>query len=496
MKFILNIILALLLLSLSNCSENSAAGSSSSENAKVLAGVIIDTNGLPVNNIAVSIYDLNETVPFSVTNTDKSGRFNFEIDQLTAFSVLSNFCPKVSAYKSYENVEQDTLWDTLFVKRNGDVKLIIDKELELATDSIKIAGTSYVFPLLNALINKSGQWEIVLSDLPAASLGTVILAQSNQTIELAPAIEVFEAESSTVIIKNSEAVHQWDVAITVSVKEVIADAFGGLDSIKIKINQQLDSASKVINSLLDLPGEFNFKADSFVTFTGSAASEGVKPLGNAAHRLLYTDSTLSSRGERGLVDVRLHYLWLSSLSYSFFQEWDLHLLVHLLTEGRGAIPSQYFNVDSGSFPVEHSGFQAASSVMNKNNYSDFITDYTKSVLFENRDHVGDERAVLSAALPDTIVLLDSLKLSDSVMIYKSGLSSTTLDSNEILTVKANIKEAFNEFNIPKEIFLSGSNIENGILFIISDADQRRWLTIREVAEAWFAEKKSKYVITF
>lgn len=496
MKLILNIILALSLLILSNCSENSAAGSSSSENAKVLAGVIIDTNGIPLNNVAVSIYDINETVPFSVTNTDESGRFNFEIDQLAAFSVLSNYCPKVSAYEFYNNFEQDTLWDTLFVKRNGDVKLIFDAELNQANDSIKIAGTNCAYSLLDALINKNDQWEIVLTDLPAASLGTVILAQPDQTIELAPALKVYEAESSSVIIKNSEALHQWDIEITVSVKEVVADAFGGLDSIKIKINQQLDSASKIINSLSGLSGEFNFNADSFTTFTGSAVTEGVKPLGDAAHRLLYTDSTLSSREERGLVDVRLHYLWLSSLNYSFFQEWDLNLLVHLLTEGRGAIPTQYFNVDSGSYPVEHTGFQAVSSVMNKNSYSDFMTNYTKGVLSENRDHVGGERAILFKALPDTIVLLDSLKLSESVIVYKSTLSSTTLDSTSVMSIDVSINETFNEFKIPKEIFLLGNNIENGILLIISDADQRRWLTLGEVAGAWFEGDKSEYFITF
>lgn len=486
--FLLSIIL--------NCSENSAGGSSSSENAKVLAGILMNDSCCSVEGVSISLFETDGITAITSSITGSKGEFILNIPELTNFTLIADYSKNFAAYNSYEIFSEDTLYDTLYLKKNGTVKIAFNEVIDTANDSIRILGTDKAFALSSAVQNNEGNWDIVMPNLPAAELSTVVISNDTGYMELTPALNVFEGESSTVVIKEGKAIHQWNVPLTVSVKQNIADSFGGLDSIKLKIIDQLDSASKIINSLADLPGEFLFQPDSFTTFTGSAIVEGVKPLGYAAHRLVYTDSSLDRGSLRELVDTRLHYLWLSSASYDFFKQWDLNLLVYLLSEGRGAMPLQYQNVNAGNYPINHDGYSVISSVMNKYSYSDFMTDYTKGVLLENRDAVGDERLILSEAIVDTLILRDSTKLASKLYVFASVLSSSTLNNDTMMTINAVMNSDYNEFTISKSIFLSGNNIEYGTLFLLSDANQVRWLTLSEAAEAWFVGKKNKLILTF
>lgn len=476
-----------------NCSDNSAGGTSSSENAKVLAGVILSENNEPVNCVTVSLYDLDGTKSIANTKSDGLGRFYINIEAFNEFSAVAKITDSLTAYGAYENlILEDTLRDTLYLSANGALKLSFSSTIDASSDSIRILGTDNVYPLTSAKVNDNGDWEILLANLPAADLSSVVISTDTGFIELSESLKVFEKETSNVIIEMDKAIHQWKIPLIVSIKQNVADNFGGLDSIRGKILNQLDSASIIINNLSGLPGEFIFHADSFVTFTGNAQTEGSKPLGEFAHRLVYTDSTINNRGNRGLLDTRLHYIWLSSLSFDFFKEWDLQLLTHLLVECRGPMPLQYQNVNSGSFPVVHDGFNEISSVMHKNSYSDFMTDYTKEILLINRDIIGNERLILSKAISDTIIIVDTTEKSSNVYVFGSSLASVEIATDTLLKVE----KVNNEYKISKEIFISNNNIENGILFIISDANQTRWLSLREVTEAWFAGNRSKYKITF
>ncbi len=479
-----------------NCSENSAGGSSSSENAKVLACVIIDTLGHPIPKLDISLIDINETTNFLSGSTSDKGEFVVKVPSDVEFALITDNMNCFSAYSVYQSIWEDTLTDTLTLKKNGLVNITFNSNVNTLKDTIRILGTEYAFPLSSAINNGDGTWSVELPNLPAAELSALVISNDSTELELAPSLTVFSAESSSVVITESGALHQWKIQITVSVKEVIADYFGGLDSIKIKINNQLDSASCVINRLSDLPGEFSFKADSFALFTGSAITEGNKALGNAHHRLVYTDTSLDRSSKRELVDTRLHYLWLSSLSYDFFKEWDLNLMIHLLCEGRGAIPLQYLNVDSGSVPVLHTGYSVTSSVMSKYNYSDYMTDYTKGILLNNREMNGNERAILTEALPDSIIIIDSTFSFTKLSVFGSVLSSSTLDTIVIMNVNSETKTTYNEFRIPKTVFLSGNSVKYGTLFLVSDKNQSRWLTIGEVSESWFKGEKNKYLINF
>lgn len=495
-KFLNLILLFFFLLFHINCSENSAGGSSSSENAKVLTAVITDTLGKPLEGLDISLFEISETVPFLTIQTDINGRLEVAVPENKEFTLIGDDKNCFSAFKIYQSFWEDTLFDTIQMQKNGYINITFDSEISVTNGTIKILGTDHIFPLSSAINNGDGSWSIALPNLPAADLPPLVISHDSTEQELAPSLTVFSAESSSVVIKESSAMHQWDIPIAVSVKKVIADYFGGLDSIKVKINNQLDSASKIINSLADLSGEFNFKADSFTTFTGSAITEGNKPLGNAYHRLVYTDTSLDRSAKRELVDSRLQYLWLSSLSYDFFKEWDLTLMIHLLTEGRGAIPLQYLNVDSGSVPISHNGYKSISSVMNKYNYSDYMTDYTKNILLNNRAINGNERAILSESIADTIILLDSTFSFTTLSIFGSALSASTLDTMAIMIVEGEFQSTHNEYKIPKSVFLSNGNVKYGTLMLLSDMNQSRWLTIREVSEAWFQGNKNKYLITF
>lgn len=487
----------MLLVALTGCSDNSASGSSSSENAKVLAGILLDADGNAVSNSIISLRGLGGSRIISSDTTGKGGCFTFEILDLLEFTVLSNSQNGSSAYKYYREFSGDTLWDTLVLSLNGSVQISGNAYIDFEKDSILVIGTGYKFPMSNADIDINGEWRITIIDLPAATLPGVAIVSGDSIQELASSLTVFSAESSSVIIKDDKAIHQWNVPVDVSVKQVVLEKFGSLDSMKILINKQLDSASKIITELAELPGVFNFYADSFNVFTGSAFTEGNKSLDDAAHRLLYTDTALNARTiERAGIASRLQYIWLSSASYDFFKQWDLELLVHLLTEGRGAVPLQYQNVDAGTFPLEHDGYVSQASVMNKNSYADFMTDYTRGVLLHNHSNIGNERAILAKAIPETIKIVDTSSSISKLYIFGSAINDSTINTDTLLTINGVPNGNNIIFLLPSDIFFSDANILYGNLMILSDTEKIKWFTLQDASEGWFSGNENEYIIYF
>lgn len=480
-----------------SCSDNSAAGSSSSENAKILAGIILDTNGVVLSNDTVVLRDIKSTDPLMSCVTDKNGSFLFSVEDIPEFSILLNSDNNYSVYKSYTEFNVDTLWDTLSIVKNGTVQLTCDLKINSDNDSLFILGTGKKIALKNVIIDTSGRWTLVIDNLPAADLSSVVISSENEFQEVATSLKVFSNENSAVLIQDNKSLHLWEIPITVSVKEVIADSFGGLDSMKNLIINQLDSASKIITELSELPGVFKFYADSFNIFTGSAIIEGNKPLGDAAHRLIYNDSTLNSRNFiRSSIGTRLHYLWLYSASYSFFEQWDLELLVHLLTEGRGAVPLQYQNVAASNFPVSHNGYTSESSVMNKDSYQSYMTDYTKAILLHNHSNIGNERVILKNAIPDTINIIDTTLTINEISVFGSLIDSDTLYHDTLINLKGIVNSLGTSFALSKNEYLNNDEIIYSTLCLISNTGKYRWLPLSEISEGWFEGNENILTINF
>ena len=473
-----------------NCSNDISGGSSSSENAKVLAGVILDTNGIGLSKAVVELRATDAQKVLAVDTTSENGIFHFDVSDTNSYTVLSRALNNYSAFSNYIELNEDTISDTITLLAEGEIKIRTNLNIDLVSGKIDILGTGLSYPLTDAIKLNNGEWEIDCDNLPAGVLPAVTITTDTGVVELSSSLTVFPAAISSVEMKDNEALHQWNVPITVSVKQSVADNNNGIDNMKPRIIKYLDSASKLITEFADLPGEFHFYADSFSIFSGSGYTEGIKNLGTASQRLIYTDSSLDERATlRSSVDSRLHFFWLYSNSNSFFQQWDLELLTRFLVEGRGAIQDNYLTVNPGTIPIKHTGYTPASSIMNKNSFANYMTDYTKLILLHNRDKIGNERDILTTSLPETIRVTDTTALIDTIYVFGGDLYSGEMAADTLYKSIGKNSGNIKEFDIPCSLFLNNTNIKYGNLMLLSNSKSIKWLPLSEVSEGWFNGNK-------
>lgn len=486
------VLLFLLLFLLWGCGGDTAGGTSSSENAKVMGYTFLaeqDSRAKTVLERVKIEIRTDDAVPGTETlvyetYSDTSGYYELTVPQNGSYTLYA-YRDSFAVVQAKIQFDDSLLLFSPMLDRVAPMKMYLPYDSLQSGDSLFFAGTGIVKGV--TIVGSDNEYQVVrLDNLPVGLFSSIgILGEMDETIAGEFQFSPIGTDTATMVIDITDSKPLWRFALAVGVKEEVAANFGGVE----KFRDSLNVKYKKVSSLFDkeeFDGRYLFSVDSVFTFTGSYLdnAKGADP--GYAYNIYYTNENV-----RGL--IRTAYLYFGSTTYSFFKEWDKNLATKLLAEARGALDREKEEVSALAEPVVTNGYTPDASLMYDEMKSLEFTAFDVLCLNYNGDALGKEIDLLNSAVPSNLVLVitknDMVIENATVKIYRSELDSKTVETTPYITANTdNTGRVSFAGSIYKDA-LQKIKYGNLLIHISHESDEKiAWLPLHEVGEVWFSSK--------
>lgn len=487
------------------CSSNLTGGGSESGNPVVI-GKIYDTSGTPVSNTQVKLIPVNfnpiADQPLSdslLDTTDISGNYTFQHVTAGMYNVqATHFIQGTKLLIKEVMVAKDnkTIVPLDTLKYPGALQCNFPNTVN-KTGYVYIQGTELYSNLSDGIDIGNGRFAVTISNIPTGHAPRIQWVDIAEVSLLSDTTVVKSFGTSVIeVIDTTKPV--WRFSCIAGVTVTTAQMFGGIDSVKLLIQNEIAQALKKFNNPGLLKGILDFRIDSIYLFTGDYNVEINKPLHGFDYRFIYFADNNDSLGSytdetRTICQV--------DRGPGLFSQFSIDALAWALGMARGGLGLEWLVVKAKNNPVNNQDYAGITSFMNwpygQNTLDWYTADvtnyYADSVYYGNnlvnrvfpKNITITVRDTLGTALPGIAVKLYGIGWKNFKVDTPAVITGTT-DSNGELVISQN---PFNPDSQPKAKFLNFL-----VASAIGNETAYTWLPITDVINTWLNDPGKSFQI--
>ena len=499
------VVLTSLLLSHITCSVDVAGFGSETTNG-IVAGRVLDQSGNTANNTRMVLLPAHfnpvedDTVNRIQTDTtDSTGAYHFTVTKTGTYTIhgtdLASHKQVIHKYL-YVNKDTITILDTL--KEPGVVRVMLPDTVDTTRGYIYLEGTMRSDNLHGCIVLGGGFYSLLVDSIPAGDIPAVHYRTTDPvsaTVTISDSVVVISNDTVTIGIPDTLK-PIWRFSYIVGVTEQTSAYFGGLDSIRKRIEAHVLLANKKFNDPNVFRGMLHFSVDSVYEFSTAVSNEIQSPPPGFDYRIIYNGLQAQDVGAYYRDERTMYHAW--KIDYLFGNS-SLDALTWNFGMSRGCWDLDGLLVKADKNPVNQQAYDGVTSIMNYPYGEDTWDAFSINVInyYANQVYYGPH--ILNSAFPASIgvVVMDetgNLVDSAEVQFYGVGWASLTVSTPAAYAgMTGNNGEyvfTVNPFDPDTTWPLEYAN------FLVSAATESdtayAWMPITDVANAWFENSQGSY----
>jgi|GEM_PF-1830054 len=496
---------------LSQCVNNLAGGTSSSENG-IIAGVITDANGAVQPNTRVllipELYNpLHDRYGTSllVDTTNSNGEYLIQGITRGTYNIQARHLSlNTQLFIAGITVTNNSLITLPAAKlqNSGALRVFVPDTIDTNSGYVYIEGTTFAKTLQGGALFTGNQYAVFIDSVPSGILPPVILvsAPSAPLLPIVESVTVFAADTTDI---GTDTIGKpiWRFPLIIGATAKTVQHYNGMDSVLAKVKRQVSAINNYFNAQGVFKGFIEYRVDSIYEFSASVEEEVKAPIGNFALRIIYDQFGLDYLAYWRASNRVLYIPMNVGNGDDLFTDQQNKNVTWGVGLSRGCPAQTFIRVDKDKNKINGEQFFGSKSMMNsplqyqdwdmfsihiinyhKNNYST-LPDIINSV-FPSSMGV---KAQTAPGLPVSDVKIDLFGVKwASYAVTDTPLVSGVTDSAGEYKFKSN---PFKLGNIITDEIKYGNYLIRGI----SAADTAyTWMPVTDVGNAWFENPNAPF----
>ncbi len=483
------------------CSNNniSDGGSGSEAGNGIIVGDIVYSDGAMGQGAYVSLIPryynpvIDPPLPDSfIVNADMNGHYQFELNDSNLYNIQisDQFSSKSSLRGGVAVKKGDTVSYTDTLLYGGTVNCVFYDTITPG-GTVYVEGTDIQKPISEGVQLSGGYYCVQLDSVPVGALPAVKYLSQGQSVLVTDTAMVISLDTIIVGVVDTLVKPLWRFSCIVGVTGTTVQMFGGPDSIKVLIEDQISQTLNKFNDPGLLNGELGFSIDSIYQFDSGLNAEINKTLSGFDYRFIYyadTDDLIGSytTASRTVCQV--------DRGQGLFSQFSVDALAWSIGMARGVVGLEWLVVRGENNPVNSQDYAGIKSFMNWPYGENTLDEYTKTIVNYYADSVFYGPNLVNWAFPEniTITVRDSLGLPMSyvpVSLYGVGRKTFAVDTPAVI-------EEFTDGNGTLILSSNPFNPDNDhkadyLNFLVTSYDRNEtaytWLPVTDVVSCWLSD---------
>jgi len=296
----------------------------------------------------------------------------------------------------------------------------------------------------------------------------------------------------------------WKFPVIVGVSAQTAQYYGGLNAIKVLIEDHIERINGIFNNAVDLKGTINYTIDSVYQIAGAVDDENVEPPKGVAFRLIYDGFGEGTFGNWVKATRVICHNYSPQTGDGMFGNDAMPYVLWEFGLSRGGTSLYKLKVDADKNPINHEAYEGPTCIMNSTSTSTW-SRYIVNVMnyYENRFSI--EPRIIYYAFPEKtgIVVTNSggsplsgvtlnlygIQWGTNTVEEPAVLSGTTDSNGELLFSQNPFKQGDPDDIIYPNFLVSAVNGQDTTYM---------WFPFTDAGNAWFANPDTVFYkeITF